>query len=127
MDDNATNRLVGGKILQALGAVAVCVESGAAAVEAVQTGGFDLILMDTNMPGMDGMEATRIIRALPGPAAATSIIALTANVMAHQRTAYYAAGMDGVIGKPFSPASLLAEIIRLTSQPDTASALAAVS
>jgi CheY-like chemotaxis protein len=72
--------------------------------------------MDINMPGMDGMEATRKIRALPGHAAATPIIALTANVMSEQRATYLAAGMNGVVAKPFSPTTLLTEIARLLSE-----------
>ncbi len=68
---------------------------------------------------MDGLEASRRIRALPGPASLTPIIALTANVMAHQRATYRAAGMDGVAAKPIAPAALIAEILRL-AEPDGA-------
>ena len=68
--------------------------------------GFDLILMDIQMPGMDGVEATHRIRAFKGPAGAVPILAMTANAMAHQQAAYLAAGMDGAIAKPLSPAAL---------------------
>jgi signal transduction histidine kinase len=120
VDDNATNRLIGVKTLEALGAEAHSVNGGAEAVTAVRDGGFDLVLMDVNMPGMDGLEATALIRALPGPQAATPIVALTANVMAHQRASYLAAGMDGTVPKPFSPAVLLQEILRLSSDGEAA-------
>jgi len=79
----------------------------------------DLILMDIQMPGIDGVEATRRIRALGGPAATTPVIALTANVLNHQRDIYLTAGMDGMVGKPISPAALLAEIARLASGEST--------
>jgi len=115
VDDNATNRLVASKIVESLGAGAVAVDDGPGAIEAVRCTRFDLILMDVNMPGMDGMEATRRIRGLGGETGVTPVIALTANVMAHQRKAYLAAGMDGMVPKPFSPAALLAEIGRLLS------------
>jgi PAS domain S-box-containing protein len=124
VDDNPTNRMVGARILEALGATAVACDDGASAVEAVSAG-FDVVLMDINMPGMDGMEATRIIRALPGPAASAPIIALTANVMTHQRQSYLAAGMDGVVAKPFSPASLLAEICAVLDRTAQAARAAA--
>ena len=75
----------------------------------------DVILMDINMPGMDGMEAARRIRNLPGEAASVAIVALTADVMTHHQQAYYAAGMNGFVPKPFSPADLLTEIARLAS------------
>jgi signal transduction histidine kinase len=113
VDDNATNRLVGVKSLEALGAQAEAVEGGEAAVAAVQARDFDLILMDVNMPGMDGLEATRHIRALAPPISQIPIIALTADVMNHHRLTYLAAGMNGLVPKPFSPAALVAEILRL--------------
>ncbi len=113
VDDNRINRLVGVKSLEALGAEAEAADSGAAAIAAVTQQSFDLILMDINMPEMDGMEATRRIRALGGGARDIPVIALTADIMSHQRRAYAAAGLDGVVPKPFSPAELLAEIERL--------------
>jgi CheY-like chemotaxis protein len=115
VDDNATNRLVGVKSLEALGAIAEAAEGGEAAIAAVQGRAFDLILMDVNMPGMDGLEATRRIRALPAPVAQVPIIALTADVMNHHWLSYQAAGMNGVVAKPFSPAALVAEIMRLSA------------
>jgi signal transduction histidine kinase/CheY-like chemotaxis protein len=113
VDDNRTNRLVGLKSLEALGAQAETADSGEAAIAAAQKGGYDLILMDVNMPGMDGMEATRRIRALEGAVAEAPIIALTADVMTHHQAAYHAAGMNGFVPKPFSPGQLLSEIIRV--------------
>jgi signal transduction histidine kinase/CheY-like chemotaxis protein len=115
VDDNRTNRIVGMKTLEALGAGAETADSGEAAIAAMSAAPYDLVLMDINMPGMDGMEATRRIRLLGGPAAQTPIIALTADVMSHHTAAYRAAGMNGFVPKPFSPSELLAEIVRLAS------------
>jgi CheY-like chemotaxis protein len=115
VDDNRTNRLVGLKSLEALGAYAETAESGEAAIAAAISGGYDLILMDVNMPGMDGMEATRRIRELPGREAHVPIVALTADVMTHHQQAYREAGMNGFVPKPFSPAQLLTEIARLSA------------
>lgn len=125
VEDNPTNQLVARRILEQLGAEVSVADDGAAGVEAAERGRFDLILMDVQMPGMDGLEAARRIRALPGPAGRAPIIALTANVMAHQRAAYRAAGMDGVAAKPISPAALVAEILRLSRiEPDPRCAVA---
>jgi CheY-like chemotaxis protein len=118
VDDNRVNRIVAGKTLEAMGAMTEAVESGAAAIEAVARAAFDIVLMDVNMPEMDGLEATRRIRALPGPPGDVPVIALTADVMRHQREACLAAGMDGVATKPFSPAELVAEIARLAAGGD---------
>jgi signal transduction histidine kinase/CheY-like chemotaxis protein len=117
VEDNGTNRLIARKILEGLGAEVDTAEDGAAGVEAAGRGMHDLILMDVQMPGMDGLEATRLIRALDGLAAHTPIIALTANVLEHQRLSYLACGMDGVVGKPISPANLVHEIMRLRDIP----------
>ena len=116
VDDNRTNRLVGLKSLEALGAEAETADSGESAIAAAAAsgkGGYDLILMDVNMPGMDGLEATRRIRALPEPQCAVPIVALTADVMTHHQAAYHAAGMNGFVPKPFAPGQLLAEIARI--------------
>jgi PAS domain S-box-containing protein len=115
VEDNATNRMIVTKMLEGLGATVDTAEDGERGVEAALIGGFDLILMDIQMPGIDGMEATRQIRTSGTSAAGTPIVALTANVLTHQRSSYLAAGMDGVVGKPVSPGALLAEIARVAA------------
>ena len=118
VEDNATNRLVARTLLERLGAGVEEAEDGVAGLEAARHGRHDLILMDIQMPHMDGLAATRAIRGLDGPPARTPIIGLTANVMTHQRAEYLAAGMNGVVAKPISPAALLSEIVRLmTDEP----------
>jgi PAS domain S-box-containing protein len=118
VEDNATNRLVARTMLTRLGAVVEEAEDGRLGLEAAREGGFDLVLMDIQMPNMDGIEATRAIRALAGQASRTPIIGLTANVMAHQRQTYLAAGMNGVVAKPIAVGDLLGEISRLLSEDD---------
>jgi signal transduction histidine kinase len=118
VDDNPTNRLVATKIMESLGAQAAACADGTSAIAALEVGRFDIVLMDVNMPDMDGMEATRRVRAIDGPSAGTPIVALTADVLPHQRAAYLAAGMNGMVAKPFSPTSLLEEIARVLVGPD---------
>ena len=125
VEDNATNRMIATKLLENLGATVETAEDGERGVEAAMRGGHDLILMDIQMPGIDGMEATRRIRERGGKTAATPVIALTANVMAHQRQDYLNAGMNGVVGKPINPSALLNEIVRIAGQEDVAAASAA--
>lgn len=125
VEDNPTNRLIATKLLEHLGARVETAPDGHAGVAAAARGVFDLILMDIQMPGIDGVEAARRIRALGGPAAETPIVALTANVLAHQRQAYLDAGMDGVVGKPIAPAALLAEISAAVARRDEATDRAA--
>lgn len=120
VEDNPTNRLVARTLLTRLGAEVAEAEDGRIGLEAARDGGFDLILMDVQMPNMDGVEATRAIRALRGPAAEVPIIGLTANVMTHQQAAYRAAGMNGVVAKPINAAALLTEIARILSDGDEA-------
>jgi PAS domain S-box-containing protein len=118
VEDNSTNRMIATKLLENLGASVETATDGLLGVEAAARVAFDLILMDVQMPGIDGLEAARRIRAQGGPSAAVPIIALTANVLAHQRLSYLEAGMDGVVGKPISPAALLTEIARLSDIDD---------
>jgi PAS domain S-box-containing protein len=125
VEDNPTNRLVARTILTRLGAQVEEAEDGVAGVTAATIGAHDLILMDVQMPRMNGVDATRAIRALAGPVSRTPIIGLTANVMVHQRAEYLAAGMDGVVAKPLSPSALLKEIARLLGGEPSSSVEAA--
>lgn len=116
VEDNPTNRLVISKILEALGVKVDTAEDGAQGVELAARGGYDLVLMDIQMPGMDGIEATKRIRAMDGATGSTPIVAVTANVLADQRTSYADAGMNGVVAKPVSAGALIAEIARVTER-----------
>jgi PAS domain S-box-containing protein len=120
VDDNATNRLVAVKILEQFGAEAETAEDGLLAVEAVKASQFDLVLMDIQMPNMDGLDATREIRSLQAPSRLVTIVAMTANVSPNQLETYEAAGMNGVIAKPVSPSTVFNEIASLFSddQPE---------
>jgi CheY-like chemotaxis protein len=105
-EDNEVNRIVIGQILTALGADPVIVDDGFAAVERVQAEPFDVVLMDVQMPGLSGPDATRQIRALGSDVARVPIIALTANVLASDRKTYIAAGMSDHLTKPVDLARL---------------------
>ena len=109
-EDNATNQLVLKTILAQMGIWPTIVEDGAAAVDAWVREEWDVILMDVQMPIMDGPTATSVIRAREASSgrSPTPIIALTANVMIHQVEAYRAAGMTGFLAKPISIADLFA-------------------
>jgi signal transduction histidine kinase/DNA-binding response OmpR family regulator len=111
-EDNVTNRLVAVTRLEMIGHRVDQVASGLEAVQMVQTAPYDLLLMDVMMPEMDGLEATRLIRGLPGPARDIPIVAMTANVFRHHKDACRAAGMDDFLGKPFTPAQLTRVIDR---------------
>lgn len=120
VEDNAVNREVVFRILQSLGQDVTVAEDGPSGVEAVRQRPFDLILMDVQMPGMDGLEATKMIRNLPGDAARTKIIALTASASNDDREACINAGMDGFISKPITLAQvkdLLAESVASGAEP----------
>ena len=109
-DDNEANRELIGTLVRAMGHEVDVVADGCAAVEAVRAGAYDLVLMDVQMPRMDGLTATRTIRAMVGETALTPIIALTANVLPDQIAFYRASGMDDHVGKPISPRELLTKI-----------------
>jgi two-component system sensor histidine kinase/response regulator len=100
VEDNIVNQQVAQKYLQRLGCRVETVNDGLAAVHAFKTERFDLILMDMQMPVMDGIAATREIRALERGGQHTPIVALTANVMAGQLERCLEAGMDDFLGKP---------------------------
>jgi signal transduction histidine kinase/CheY-like chemotaxis protein len=110
VDDNATNRMVAEALCEMFDCTSESVEDGVEAVEAVQSGRFDLILMDIKMPRMDGVTATKTIRALSGPTSKIPIVALTANVDPEDARSYLAAGMCSVVEKPIKPERLLQAI-----------------
>jgi PAS domain S-box-containing protein len=110
VDDVAVNRELVRTMLEPMGHSFEEADNGAGAVQAAMQEPFDLILMDMQMPGMDGMAATRAIRASSDHNRRTPILALTANVLATQVAACHAAGMDGHIAKPISPRDLLEKV-----------------
>ena len=125
VEDNRTNRLVASKMLESLGASVDTAEDGVEGLKAVQLRPYDVVLMDVQMPNMDGIEATHRIRALKGQVSTVPIIALTANVMAHQVETYLAAGMNGAVAKPISPTALLAAIVKIFADAPATRDLAA--
>jgi signal transduction histidine kinase/ActR/RegA family two-component response regulator len=116
-DDNPTNRLVAELILAAVGADIVSVENGRLAVEATEVAPFDVVLMDLQMPEMDGLTAIRAIRAREAREGRprTPIVVLSANVMRDHVEASAAAGADGHLGKPFRAEELIATVIRASN------------
>ncbi|HET9615414.1 MAG TPA: response regulator, partial [Candidatus Limnocylindrales bacterium] len=110
-EDNAVNQKLALRLLQRMGLTADVVEDGRAAVAAVESGEIDVILMDVQMPEVDGLEATRQIRAR-WPDRPIRIIGLTANAMAGDREACLAAGMNDYVSKPIRPDELQAAIDR---------------
>jgi PAS domain S-box-containing protein len=111
-EDVPLNQELARTILERAGHRIDVVADGVAAVAAVQARPYDLVLMDVQMPVMDGITATRRIRALDGPAAALPIVAMTANVLPQQVAELRTAGLDDHVGKPFRTDALLAAIDR---------------
>jgi len=106
VEDDAVNRIVVAELIRSLTGLQVdLAEEGASAIELVAAQHFDLVLMDMQMPGIDGLEATRRIRAMPGKAGLV-ILALTANVLPDDAALCLDAGMNGHLGKPLIAADL---------------------
>jgi two-component system, sensor histidine kinase and response regulator len=106
VEDNAINRELAVALLTRQGYTLTAVENGETGVASAMSADYDVILMDVQMPGMDGVEATRRIRELFGARAKVPIIAMTAHAMSGAREQYIAAGMDDYIAKPFKAAEL---------------------
>ena len=124
VDDNATNRMVAQALCEMFDCTCESANDGAEAVEAARGGRFDLILMDIKMPVMDGVAATRAIRALGGPLSRVPIIALTANAEPEDAQGYLDAGMNGVVEKPMKPEHLLAALQQALGESAAAAAAA---
>jgi CheY-like chemotaxis protein len=111
-DDNDILRTLISKLLARRGYQADLVCNGREAVEAVRRKRYHLVLMDMQMPEMDGIAAAEAIRELPGPERLVPIIALTANALVGQREICLAAGMNGFLTKPIQPDELYETILR---------------
>jgi len=118
VEDNAFNMVVAQEELEdAIEGVFVEVaENGLIAVEKLKSSSFDVILMDVQMPVMNGFEATKAIRNLDSEKAHTPIIAMTANVLKEEVDLCYQAGMNDFIGKPFDTKELLNKIFNLINK-----------
>jgi signal transduction histidine kinase/CheY-like chemotaxis protein/HPt (histidine-containing phosphotransfer) domain-containing protein len=115
-EDNRVNQMLVKEILRAEGHSVEIVENGAEAINAAKQGGFDLILMDVQMPEVDGIAATEEIRTLPGAQGQVPIIAVTAHAMVGDRESYLAAGMNEYVSKPVDRKVLFATIHRTLAQ-----------
>jgi signal transduction histidine kinase/DNA-binding NarL/FixJ family response regulator len=114
-DDVAANRMVARAMLVAAGLAVDSASEGSVGVAAVEREAYDVVLMDVQMPVMDGLDATRRIRALPGTRGRIPILAVTASALPEQIAACHEAGMDGHLPKPIDRESLLTAVGRLAA------------
>ncbi|MGD1935827.1 MAG: ATP-binding protein [Candidatus Phaeomarinobacter sp.] len=121
-DDHPINQKLMRAFIERFGFQYEVVENGRQAVDAVAYGNFDVVLMDVQMPEMDGITATAEIRKLPNGRGSIPVLAITANAMVGQREAYLAQGFDGYISKPIDTALLRDEILRVTKARNSAQA-----
>ncbi len=121
-EDNKINQQLTAMILRSVGHEVDVVENGEQAVEAVRNGAYDVVLMDVQMPVLDGIQATVRIRALPPPANSVTIIAVTAHAMIGAREQYLTMGVDDYVAKPIDARTLLGKLAGLSARPgaDTA-------
>ncbi len=119
VEDNIVNQKVGVRMLRNLGCEVDVVDRGDKAVDAVQSGKYGIVFMDVQMPEMDGLEATSLIRSL-GDITQPTIIALTANATTEDRTKCLAAGMDDYASKPVNSQTLESLLARWSQEPSRA-------
>ncbi len=115
-EDNPYGRVVLNTILTELGHRADFVGTGTAAVEAAARGGYDVVLMDVTLPGLDGLEATRRIRGLAAPHGGVVLIGISGRASVADEAAGRGAGMDGYLAKPISPAALTRLLVSLATR-----------
>ncbi|HSK41798.1 MAG TPA: response regulator [Arenibaculum sp.] len=124
VDDSEPNRVIAATMLTRCGLTVTTAASGHEAVGAATAGDVDLILMDLAMPGYNGLEATRAIRALPGPGRRVPIVAMSANVvLPEEQERCRQAGMDDHLAKPFQKLDLLEVLARCLDGPEAGTAL----
>ncbi|MCK9797546.1 response regulator [Pseudomonas sp. MAFF 302030] len=116
VDDNPANLLLVQTLLEDMGAKVLAVDSGYAALKAIQTESFDLVMMDVQMPGMDGRQSTEAIRQWESERHGTPlpIVALTAHAMANEKRALLQSGMDDYLTKPISERQLAQVVLKWT-------------
>jgi CheY-like chemotaxis protein/anti-sigma regulatory factor (Ser/Thr protein kinase) len=119
-EDNPVNQLVVRRMLERAGHTVTVVENGLAAIDAVAQTRFDAVLMDVQMPEMNGFDATSHIRAREADGQRLPIIALTAHAIQGDRERCLAAGMDGYVSKPIRPEALFATLAEATNSRDAA-------
>jgi CheY-like chemotaxis protein len=115
VEDNDINRLYASSILKIWDCKIDIAENGFVAVEKIKNGDYDIVLMDVQMPVMDGFEATKAIRASAPPKSQIPIIALTANATRKDIEQCLASGMNDCIPKPFTPEDLYNKLVRFKS------------
>ena len=115
VEDNSVNRQVAVGFLQRLDCLVSESENGQMALEQLHLQEFDLVLMDINMPVMDGLAATRATRAMTGPVASLPVLVLTADAMEESQALSLAAGANGFLTKPLQFAQLQACLARYTA------------
>lgn len=113
MDDSRFNRIILKRQLQSIGCQVEQAKNGREALEQMGQQCFDFVLMDCQMPEMDGYEATRQLRQLEGDRPRTTIIALTANTQPGHKEICIASGMDGYLNKPISTTTLVTVVQQL--------------
>jgi CheY-like chemotaxis protein len=112
VEDNDINQEIARAVLQGAGHTVDVAADGSAAIEAVLARSYDLVLMDVQMPVMDGIAATQAIRALDHPASRLPIVAMTANVLPQQVEKFREAGFDDHVGKPFKKEQLYSAVAK---------------
>lgn len=117
VEDNATNQIVAKAVLAKFGVTPDVCANGLEALSAVRQRDYDVILMDVHMPELDGLDATRAIRAMPAPKRNVPIVALTANALESDVTDCLRAGMNTHVGKPFHRDDLLLAIANAVQLP----------
>ena len=116
-EDNKINQQLTAMILRSVGHEVDTVENGEQAVNAVRNGAYDVVLMDVQMPVLDGIQATVRIRSLPPPANSVTIIAVTAHAMTGAREQYLTMGVDDYVAKPIDALTLLGKLAGISGRP----------